>query len=149
MALDEGEGHDIRQESSQTIGVDEIEETSSIQEEELAFCGEWDIVLAYNSSEGQVLQGNDIGITLHLNDDLSGSLDDNGESVSFTWNYEGTIVAPNDPSVNYLNYQCKLSTNDTSSAIDLNDDFYFDVDSVDYDTIYLSYGDWLYDCQRK
>ena len=116
-----------------------------LTEEEAAFVGVWKVTYGYNAKESQIKNA-DLGMVLTLNDDLTGTLDDNGQVYAFTWSYTGTNEAEYVSSEYYMNFQCVPVDDAALPAGRSPADFYFEIDTEDLQTIYLTFGDWLYLC---
>ncbi len=118
-------------------------------EEESETVGRWDVVYGYNATEGLIKQKDELSYTLVLNDDLTGSLVGDSKTYTFTWKYLGTNPAQYNPSTHYMEFDCTLDSDSPVPSGDPMDEFSFDIDTSDKDSIYLTFGNWLYLCKRS
>lgn len=118
-------------------------------EEESETVGRWDVVYGYNATEGLIKQKDELSYTLVLNDDLTGSLSGDSKTYTFTWKYLGTNPAQYNPSTHYMEFDCTLDSDSPVPSGDPMDEFSFDIDTSDKDSIYLTFGNWLYLCKRS
>lgn len=116
--------------------------------EEASFVGKWKVVHGYNANEGLLMYDDERTIELFLNEDLTGTLVENSEVVAFSWSYTGTSQGEGDPSVHFMNFQCVLEPGAVVPE-DSIEEFFFDVQTTDIDTIYLTFGNWLYLCEKE
>lgn len=116
-------------------------EDATLTAEENAVVGEWKATYGYNEVESTIKSGNDVSVSLHLNEDRTGSFVDGSRVVNFTWEYTATTPAPNNPSIQYINFQCVPEGNLTGK-------YFFEIDTADRSTIYLTFGNWLYLCSK-
>ena len=126
----------------------EPEATTEKSEEEAAFVGVWELKLGYNASEGLIKGEEELAMELCLNEDLTGTFGKEGQTVAFTWNYVETKAAPYNPSVYYMHFQCIPEPGAVIPGEEELEEFYFEVDTEDKESIFLTVGNWLYTCAR-
>lgn len=143
-----------KKEAPAAVVEEEEEQTESVattekSEETAAFVGIWKVNLGYNASEGLIKQKSELAMELCLNEDLTGTFDEAAQTISFSWDYTDTKAAPYNPSVSYMHFQCVPDSSAVIPGEEQNKEFYFEVDTADKETIYLTVGNWLYTCTRE
>ena len=114
-----------------------------IDVDEADYAGTWVATHGRNTENDQTKDA-DLGITLTLNEDLTGSYTAGDKSVDLSWYYAILRMDPNDSSIFYIDFECEL---DEDGGVSF-DPFYFCFDTADADTMYLTVGDWLYTCKK-
>lgn len=118
-------------------------EAQPAAEAEASFVGEWTGVYAYNAAEKLIRDRDELDILLSLNGDLSAILLESGQTLAFSWHYTETENAAHNPSVQYMHFECVPDPDAVIPDTYASGDFYFEVDTKDENTIYMTFGGWL------
>ena len=128
--------------------VADVPDITEPEETDESVVGQWKIVHGYNEKESAIKEENELAIELCLNEDGTGTITENSQLVKFSWCYTETWTPQNNTSVQYKTYTCALDPDTTVSEEELGGEFYFEVRTDELDTIFLTYGNWLYLCER-